>query len=325
MKTPSQSIATVFLLLAAVTIDAGNRAKLYPTLHSSQSLTYLIRLRSGKNVKTESTVAAPMAPNSAQLNARGLLQIAILDAQPSTGKQVLRARGRFLPLNSEVARNNQDGQKSGADAQTAEPSDHAVEFTIALNGLAQNVNGFEILSSDQQQAWQEWLARFAMGWTLPAAGLKPGEKWKSEQAEQASSPIAGLYWTRESVYVREEPCRAMEMSASGEFSQASGPPETCAVILTTATLKQNSSSKDATPGDFKLHGLRTRGTAKGKNEVITYISLRTGLVVRATEEANQFMDVVVLKADGSNRVHYNVGANSHSEVLLVAETPPHHP
>jgi hypothetical protein len=63
------------------------------------------------------------------------------------------------------------------------------------------------------------------------------------------------------------------------------------------------------------------GTARGTNQVIAYISLKTGLVVRATEEASQSMDVVVAKKDGSNRVRYNVDAKSNSEVLLVADTP----
>ncbi len=100
-----------------------------------------------------------------------------------------------------------------------------------------------------------------------------------------------------------------------------GPPDTCAVILTLATLKQKSSSKDATPEDFRLHELRTMGTAKGTSEIITYISLKSGLVVRATEDTSQFMDVVVAQADDSNRVHYHVDAKGHSEVLLVTETP----
>jgi len=44
-------------------------------------------------------------------------------------------------------------------------------------------------------------------------------------------------------------------------------------------------------------------------------------VVRATENASQLMDVTVAKSDGSNRVRYNVDANSHSEVLLVFAAP----
>jgi len=151
--------------------------------------------------------------------------------------------------------------------------------------------------------------------------MKFGEKWKSQQAEQAGAPIAGLHWARESIYVRDEPCQASQLSIMGDVSASSGPPDTCAVLLTTATLKQKSSSKDATPEDFKLHELRTMGTAKGASEIITYISLKSGLVVRASEETSQFMDVVVAKADDSNRVHYNVDAKSHSEVLLVTETP----
>ena len=67
------------------------------------------------------------------------------------------------------------------------------------------------------------------------------------------------------------------------------------------------------------------GIAKGKNETITYISLKTGLVVRATEDANQSLNVIVAKTDGSNRVHYTIDAESHAQVLLLAETPPTHP
>ena len=126
-------------------------------------------------------------------------------------------------------------------------------------------------------------------------------------------------------YVRNEPCQPSQLSLQGELSASNGPPDTCAVLLTTATLKQNSSPKDATPEDFKIRELKVTGTAKGTNETITYISLKTGLVVRATEEANQAMDVAVAKADGSNRVHYNVDAKSHSEVLLVTETPLNQP
>lgn len=109
-------------------------------------------------------------------------------------------------------------------------------------------------------------------------------------------------------------------STAGAQSQ-----EKCAVILTTATMKQKSSQKDATPEDYKLHDLRTMGSAKGKNQIISYFSLKTGLVVRATEDANQSMSVIVAKTDGSNRVHYTIDAESHAQVLLLADAPANHP
>jgi hypothetical protein len=155
--------------------------------------------------------------------------------------------------------------------------------------------------------------------------VKRGQKWKNKEEEKSPSPIAGLEWSKDIVYVRDEPCRPVGIAAQGDVVSSATVEESCAVILTTASLGQKSSPKNATPEDYRLHHLRTVGTAKGRNETITYISLRTGLVVRATEEAIQAMDVTVAQADGSNRVHYNVDAKSHSEVLLVKETPLDHP
>ena len=216
-------------------------------------------------------------------------------------------------------------KKPNWDVQRVDSEDKIVEFTISAGGSVENIKGLDSLFPEQQQAWQEWAARFAVAWTLPADGVKIGEKWKSEQAEPSGAPIADLHWARESMYVKNEPCQAKQMSLTGDLSVSDGPPDTCAVLLTTATLKQKSSPKDATPEDFKIHELKTMGTAKGTNEIITYISLKTGLVVRATEDANQMMDVTVAMTDGSNRVHYNVNAKSHSEVLLVTQTPLNHP
>jgi hypothetical protein len=309
------------LLLAVCPSRAGDKpSHLFPDLHPGQKVLYLIEYRSEKKVKTESRVVAPMAPNAAQLDAHGLLQIEILGLQPAGNKMAIHARGRFLTLNSGVWVKKDGDKKPNWDTQRIDPDAKTIEFTISPDGSVEKVTGLDSLFPEQQQAWQEWVARFALAWTLPHDGLKIGEKWKSEQSEPANSPIAGLYWVRESAYVRKEPCHASELSLEGTISSANGPPDTCAVLLTTATLKQKSSPKDATPEDFKLHELKTMGTAKGTNEIITYISLTTGLVVRATEEAAQQMDVVVAKADGSNRAHYNVNATSRSEVRLVTET-----
>ena len=93
------------------------------------------------------------------------------------------------------------------------------------------------------------------------------------------------------------------------------------MIVTTASLKQRSSPKDATPDDFKQRQLKTRGAANGRDEIFTYISLGNGVVLRSSEETHQFMDVIVAKADGSNEVHYNIDATSSTELLLVPAAP----
>jgi hypothetical protein len=318
---PCLKFAFGMVLLAAFTLWAADpRVTLLPKLQAGQTLTYLIRYRSDKTVKTESNVVAPMAPNAAQLDAHGFLHIEVLDVQQAGGKTAIHARGKFLTLGSGVWVKKPGDKKPNRDVPKIDNEGKSIEFTISQNGSAEKVTGLDSLTPEQQQAWQEWVARFAVAWTLPAAGVKLGEKWKSGQPEQAGAPIAELVWQRESAYVRNEPCHSSQLSISGDLSPSSGPPDTCAVLLTTAKLNQQSSPKDATPEDFKIRELKTTGTAKGTNEIITYVSLRTGLVVRATEEASQAMDVTVAMLDGSNRVHYNVDAKSHSEVLLVADT-----
>jgi len=320
--TRKLSRTAALFLLASATLSAGDkRVQLLPKLQPGETITYLIRFQSDKTVKTESRVVAPMAPNDAQIDAHGLLRVEILDVQETGGMAAIHARGQFLTPNSGVWLKGRGEKKTDSDKQRVDTNGKSIEFTISQDGSVNSVNGLDTLFPEQQRAWQQWVARFALAWTLPLDGMKPGEKWKSEQPEQAGAPIAGLHWERESTYVRDEPCRASQLSIIGDVISSSGPPDTCAVLLTTAKLKQKSSSKDATPEDFKLHELRTLGTAKGASETITYISLQTSLVVRATEETIQFMDVVVATADGSNRVHYNVDAKSHAEVLLVTKTP----
>jgi hypothetical protein len=321
MKNTIQLIAGILLLAVAVVGSGDNRVNLLPRLQAGQTFTYMIRYRSDRNVKTESNVAAPMAPNSSQLDAHGVLQIDVLDSQAAGGKAAIHARAFFRNLDSSAQSKKPDGQEPDGRIPRDVSDSKIVEFTISSKGSVEKVSGLDSLSPEQQQAWREWVARFALAWTLPANGAKLGEKWKSEQPEPASAPIASLVWERESQYVQNEPCRASQLSLMGEVSSGTGVADTCAVLLTTASLKQKSSPKDATPDDFKIHDLKTSGTARGSNEIITYISLTTGLVVRATENASQLMDVTVAKSDGSNRVRYNVDANSHSEVLLVFAAP----
>ena len=319
----------MYFLAAAIAAYGGQRANLLPRLQPKQTLTYMVRYRADKQVRTESNVAVPLAPDSSQVDANSLLRIQIVDLQQVGGKPVIHARAQFLSLDSGVNEKGSAGKEpadktSNPAQQRTDPAAKSIEFTLLPDGSVDTINGLDALTSEQQQIWQEWVARFAVGWTLPAEGSKRGDKWKAEQTEQ-SSPIAALFWARDSSYVWDEPCRASQLSPAGEISPSGGQVDECAVLLTTASLLQKSPAKDATPESFKLRELKTVGTAKGTNEIITYISLTTGLVVRATEEAKQEMDVTIAKADGSNRVHYKVDAASHSEVLLLTEALPSRP
>jgi hypothetical protein len=313
------------LLLLAIPRGAGSRTErvnLFPKLQASQAITYRIRYRVEKNIRTHSTIVSPLGPSAVQVDVQGILRMEVVEVRNAGERAVIYARARFEALNSDTAFKIPHIEATPVgDVQQTDPNGKLVEFTISASGRVDDAKGLDKFSPEEQQAWGDWVSLFAMAAVFPERGVRHGENWDSNELEKSPAPIARLVWSKRSSYVRDEPCRAAQLMLDGQAGEAGQPAETCAVILTTATLKQQSSKKDATPEDYKLHELQTMGTARGMNQVIAYISLKTGLVVRATEEASQAMDVVVAKKDGTNRVRYNVDAKSNSEILLVADTP----
>ena len=194
---------------------------------------------------------------------------------------------------------------------------------IEADGRIDQIKGLDVLFPEQQQAWKEWVARFAASAAFPEGGIRIGQKWKTEEPENSPAPIAKLTWLRESTYLRDEPCHVSELTVEGDVAAAHPQqvPETCAVIETSATLKQRSSTKDTTPEDYKLHQLLTSGTASGGNKTLLFVSTQTGLLVRSSDHADQKMSVTIAKADNSNRVHYDIHAKSDTEIFRIANSP----
>ena len=264
-------------------------------------------------------VATPS--DSAKVDVNALLRLEVLGVQASGERAVIHARTIFQVLDSNLHLKVPQIEPPSPQVQKQDREGKVVEFTILPDGRLDKVTGLDALFPEQQQAWQEWASRFLLGAAFRTEGVRVAQKWNSQEAENSPSPIAGLRWMRESTYVRDEPCGAVQLSAQSGTTAPDAEQESCAVILTTAGLRQDSNSKNTTPEDFKLHELRTSGAAHGANRIITYISLKTGLLIRADEEATQEMKVTVAKADGFNRVHYDVNAKSRSEVVMVSESP----
>ena len=324
MRVLTRILVCAFLLTVTSHL-AGSRTErvnLFPRLHAGQAIVYRIRFRANKGVTTESRVAMPLSPTPLQIDMLASLRMEILEVQSAGGKALIHVRALFEALHpgeeESTGRQTEEGESSRDDS-----SKKSIEFTIHADGQLADVKGDDALLPEEHQVWAEWISLFAMAAVFPEKGVKRGEKWESVEAEKAAAPIAGLTWLRRSTYVENEPCESDRTRRSGGASKTGPEPETCAVIVTNATMRQKSSKKDATPEDFKRHDLRTMGTARGTNQVVAYISLKTGVLMRATEEADQSMDVILAKADESNRVHYRVSAKSSTEVLLVADPTPH--
>jgi len=322
----------VAILFAAGPMPArssSDRLNLFPRLTAGEILTYQVSYRTDKEAKTESSVVmagSAGSPADISVDVRGLLRLEVLGIATQGSRSVIHARTWFQSLNSDAGTKPPDNRPTPPDQiQKQDPKGIAVEFTILPNGRVDQVKGLDALSPEQQLAWQQWASRFATSAAFPQGGIKLSQKWKSEESEKSPSPIAKLTWMRESAYLRNEPCRASQMTVQGDVVDSGQPPETCAVIQTTATLKQKSSPDDATPEDYKLHELQTMGTAGGRNTTLLYISIRTGLLVRSSEQADQTMNVTIAKADGSNRVRYDIHAKSNTEIFRIANTPVSNP
>jgi len=279
--------------LCAATLQSDARVLLTPQLKPGQALLYEVHGRLNRSVKTESRVSTFFGPQQLQGDLSSQIRVSVQKVLAGKPHPIATVQTEVLPVTS---------------AQASSPAlpGQKLTFDILGGGKLGDIKGLDDLSAEQRLIWQFWVARFAFGWTLPPSRLKPGEKWKFEEPETSDSLIAGLVWERETTYARDDQCPVL-------------PGETCAVFLTQSTLKQKSSPKDSTPESYRLHELKTLGTAKGSNQAITYISRKTGLVLRANEDVQQSMDVTVLKSDGTNGVHYNVEAMSHLETLFVPQ------
>jgi hypothetical protein len=277
----------------ALLSDAG--ALLLPQLKPGQSLLYEVHGRLNRSVKTESRVSSLRGPQQLQGDLSGQIRLSVEKVLAGKPRPTITVQTELLPV-------------AATQANPPVSPTQKLTFDILGSGQLGHVNGLDDLSPELRLVWQFWVARFAFGWTLPLTRIKTGEKWKFEEPELNDSLIAGLVWDRETTYASDDQCPVF-------------PAETCAVFLTQSTLKQKSSTKDSTPEGYRLHELKTLGTAKGTTQVITYISRKTGLVLRANEDVQQSMDVTVMKSDGTNGVHYTVEATSHLETLLVPQPP----
>lgn len=305
MRASRGALLGCILFVRLVTGAGGNerhRVNLFPKLHAGESYTYQVRYQSEKKMNTESAVAAPMAPEGGQTDTQRLLRVEVLGVHGEGRSAELRMRLGLSP--------------------PEEPANEkSAELTLQGDGRVSDEQVTNILSAEEQEIVRAWMAQFGMAGIFPAAGVKQGERWRLEEVVSGAA-LAGLVWEKEYSYVRDEVCPVdTRGNALAKNARSSQTPEMCAVLLIKETLKQKASANHATPEDFKTHELRTAGTARGKNEIVAYIALDTGLLVRGTEEAQQSIDAEVALADGGNRVHYNIDARSHTEVLMVEEAP----
>jgi len=291
-------LAAAILLVLPIRLQSDSHTSFIPHLRPGQILQYKVVARITRHTQTESNVISPSPADNVETQIATNIQLTIRESHLENGQPVLALRAELESESPSVP------AAPSAPSASAPPAKGKLDFTVSSNGRIAKPEGIEDLDPQQRVAWQFWASQFAYAWTLPHKGVTAGEKWKTEEPEDTPTAIANLVWERETTYVRNDKCPLI-------------PTETCAVFLTHAKLKQKSSEEDATPDTYRLHNLKTSGTAGGSNEAIRYISLKTHLVLRAKEDAQQSMDATVAKSDDSNQVRYLISSSSQFETMLI--------
>lgn len=312
--------ALIVLFAAASICVYAQKTLPAPTWQPGESLFYRVHLKINRDIKTKSALSLPQTPTDADLDVQGILQVAPISSGAPASSGAIRLRTWFLTLVSDISILPRGANPGEGKTQRVPADDKFVDCTLEPTGEIDEIAGLDALAPEQQQAWREWATRFTAPFIFQKEHRKRGDKWAGEEPEAIPSPIADLRWQEKSHYVHDEPCAALQFARSGNFQRA-GNSEPCAVILTTSLLLQKSSPQDSTPADYKQRGLRTRGTVQGSNEIILYVSRKSGRLVRATQHASQHMDVLIALGDGSTQVQYDVAAKANSSVELLVDLP----
>ena len=139
-------------------------------------------------------------------------------------------------------------------------------------------------------------------------GENRAKSGKSEEVEKTPTPIANLVWERETTYVQDDKCPIL-------------PGEQCAVFLTTATLEAKIRSRTRRPRITSSANSKPTGRPKVQMKLRRTSLRKTGLLMRASEDIQQSLDVTIAKADGTNQVQYFVDVTSHFETVSGAARP----
>ncbi|MBI1750257.1 MAG: hypothetical protein HYR59_06280 [Acidobacteria bacterium] len=289
------------------------RIKLAPKLVPGQSLRYQIDARTVTTSRSSGRIEDPQGPAMSEVNLAAVVRLEILASSPDAP---LRIRTTYEKSSAIATSDSYDPALAVLEEQYRKLEGRSLEFSLDAQGKAVNFTGLDGSFPDEKAAAaaREWFSQLAAGGEFPREGIIPGQSWTSEQTNPAGVPLLGLTWRTESTYLRDAPCPAAEPPAPAPAA----PTGTCAVIRTRLSVTQRP-LKDPTPDDYRLRNLRTSGTLSGSGESLSYISLRTGWLVRVTQTSSEETDIVLLATDGGSQLRINGRVESTTHITLLPE------
>ena len=290
---------------------APQRIHLTPKLVPGQSLRYQLDARTFTTSRSSGRIEDPQGPSQSEVT---LAAIVRLDILPSAPDAPLRLRTTYEKSSATATSDSFDPSLAVLQEQYRKLEGRSFEFSLDAQGKASSYVGLEGLFPDEKSAAaaREWFSQLATGLELPREGIVPGQSWSSVRTNVAGMPLLGLTWRTESTYLRDAPCHAAEPPASA-------PPaadDTCAVIRTRLSVTQRP-LRNATPDDYRRRNMRTSGKLASSGESLSYISLRTGWLLRVSQTSSEEMDVTITATDGGSQLRINARVESTTRITLL--------
>jgi hypothetical protein len=308
---------------------ASPRVSLAPRFSPGQVFRYEMEFETTTSTSRSGLATDPQGPGKLVITWDATIRMEVLPAE-ATAPGSIRLRTTYEKSAANVRSDTFDPAAAATRDQYQALEGKVVEFTLDAGGKVKSASGLEGIVGGEKgaQSAREWIAQLDASSGAPAGGVTVGQKWSFEQAA-TSLPVAGMVWRTETEYLRNEACHApnpdvpsdVPLAASSE--ESAGNPEsseTCAVILTRLNLVRPKPVHDPTPEEYRKNGMQTAGKWSGSAQSLTYVSLRSGLVVSVTQTGTEEMDVTLTNAENSS-LHYAGTILSRSQVALIADEP----
>lgn len=305
------------------------RVSLAPRFSPGQVFRYNVEFETTTSTTRSGLTKDPEGPSKLVITWDATVRMEVLTSG-ATAPDGIRLRTTYEKSTANVSSDTFDPAADETQQQYEKLAGKVIEFSLDAAGTVKSVSGLEGVVDGEKaaKAAGEWIAKLDASTGAPRGGIIVGQKWVSNQDAQ-ELPIAGLVWRTESEYLRNEACHPPnpdvpanpEVPAAALPAEPDGnpePTENCAVILADLNLVRPKSVRNPTPEEYGKNGVQTAGTWSGSSQSLTYISLRTGMVVSVTQTGTQKMDVT-LTTNRNTSMRYAGTVTSRSQVVLDSD------
>jgi hypothetical protein len=327
----SREVCIAFLtallpLVALLAASPDQRVRFIPKFVPGETLRYDIETQITTNGKATTPIENPEAASVLKQSASVIVRLEVLNPPPSAPDSTppsgaLRLRVTYEKSTATAESDAYDPAAAAIENQYALLEGRSVEYSLDAAGNLADVKGLdEVLANPSAaQTVRSWISQLSSSAKIPREGVAVGQKWTTEQPI-AGTPLEGMIWRSTATYLHNEQCPPGGVPLSPGAGNADA--GLCAAILTHFEILCHGSKSDATPEDYRRHGLRTSGAWTGSGETLDLVSLAAGVLISSTQTTTQDMDFQIASAATTSRMTYQGHVTTQTEITLLPAHPP---